>query len=278
MALDISDAFIKQFESEVHVAFQRMGSKLRGTVRTKTNITGDSVRFQKFSKGTAGQKNRHGNVPLMSVDHSYVEATLSDYYAADFVDRLDELKINIEERQLLAQAGAAALGRKTDDIILTAMDGATLTLTEGGTVGLATAASRSKIETVFRTFGDNDVPDDGRRYWQIGPTQWIDLLQQTAFASADYVGDSDLPFKGGAVAKNWMSFTFLQHSGLPKTGNIRKTFAYHSLAVGHAIGADVRTEINYVPEKVSNLITSYMSMGSVLIDPTAIYEVQAYEA
>ena len=32
------------------------------------------------------------------------------------------------------------------------------------------------------------------------------------------------------------------------------------------MGSDVRTEVNYIPEKVSNLITSYMSMGAVEID------------
>lgn len=38
MAVDINDAFVKQFESEVHMAYQRMGSKLRNTVRSKTNV------------------------------------------------------------------------------------------------------------------------------------------------------------------------------------------------------------------------------------------------
>ena len=40
MALDISDAFITQFESEVHVAYQRMGSKLRPLARNITGVTG----------------------------------------------------------------------------------------------------------------------------------------------------------------------------------------------------------------------------------------------
>ena len=34
MANTIDTAFIRQFESEVHLAYQRMGSKLRNTVRT----------------------------------------------------------------------------------------------------------------------------------------------------------------------------------------------------------------------------------------------------
>jgi len=35
MAVTIDQAFIKQFESEVHMAYQRQGSKLLNTVRFK---------------------------------------------------------------------------------------------------------------------------------------------------------------------------------------------------------------------------------------------------
>ena len=38
MANTIDQAFIKQFETEVHMAYQRMGSKLRNTVRS-TNVS-----------------------------------------------------------------------------------------------------------------------------------------------------------------------------------------------------------------------------------------------
>lgn len=274
MAMDISDAFVKQFESEVHTAFQRMGSKLRNTVRQKNNVTGTSTTFQKVGKGVAGTKSRHGNVPLMSIDHTPVECTLADYYAADFVDKLDELKINIDERGVVTQASANALGRKTDDLIITQLDATTNTITEGSTGGLTSA----KVTTVFEYFGNNDVPDDGQRYFVISPGGWTDLLGITAFSSADYVGSDQLPYAGGMVARRWMGFMFFTHSGLPVASSIRKNFAYHQTTVGHASGQDVTTELNYVPEKVAHLATSYMSQGAVLIDTTGVYEVQAYDA
>lgn len=34
MSTSIAQAFVKQFEREVHEAYQRMGSKLRNTVRS----------------------------------------------------------------------------------------------------------------------------------------------------------------------------------------------------------------------------------------------------
>lgn len=274
MAVDISDAFVKQFESEVHTAYQRMGSKLRNTVRTKNNVTGTSTTFQKVGKGTAGTKSRHGNVPVMSIDHTPVECTLADYYAADYIDKLDELKIQHDERAVVTNAAAGALGRKTDALIIAAMDGTSNTVSEGGTTGI----NQTKINTVFEYFGNNDVPDDGERYFVISPGGWTDLLGITAFSSSDYVGSEDLPYAGGMIAKRWMGFMFFQHSGLDVASNIRKNFAYHRTAIGHASGSEVQTELNYVPEKVAHLGTSYMSQGSVLIDTTGVYEVQAYDA
>lgn len=272
MALDISDAFIKQYESEVHVAYQRMGSKFRNTVRSKNGINGTSTFFQKVSAGSAAQKSRHGNVSPMNLDHSSVECTLADWYAADYVDKLDELKINIDERTIVAENAAAALGRQTDAIILAAMANRTQVQTEAGTTRLTVG----KINTEFARFGNQDIPDDGNRFWAVGPFQWVDLLGINAFSSSDYVGFDQLPYKAGMSAKIWMTFMWWQFSGLPVTTNIFRTYAYHRRSVGHAIGADITTEVNYIPEKVSNLITSMMSMGAVLIDTTAISEVQAY--
>ena len=115
LSTSIDQAFIKQFEEEVHQAYQRMGSKLRNTVRVKNGVRGSSTVFQKVGKGSASTKARHGMVPVMTIDHNPVECQLLDFYAGDWVDRLDELKINIDERQVVANAGAFALGRKTDE-------------------------------------------------------------------------------------------------------------------------------------------------------------------
>ncbi len=64
MSTTIDQAFIKQFEREVHEAYQRQGSKLRNTVRTISNVNGSSAVFQKVGKGTASTKSTHGMVPV----------------------------------------------------------------------------------------------------------------------------------------------------------------------------------------------------------------------
>lgn len=265
MANTIDQAFIKQFETEVHLAYQRMGSKIRNTVRT-SNVTGSTARFQKIGTGSASTKSRNGNVTAMELTHTNVEVTMADYYAAEYIDKLDELKININERQAVAQSAAAALGRKTDDIITTAMDaGANATQIADVTGALV----KADLLTLFQTFGSADIPEDGQRYLAMSPAGFADLFNITEFASSDYVGPQNLPFAGGITMKEFLGFKIYSTSAV--AGG--KNFAYHTSAVGLGVNADVTTEINYVAEKVSHLATSMMSMGAVVINSNGVYEV-----
>ena len=266
MTATIDQAFVKQFEAEVHMAYQRMGSKLKPMVRNVNGVKGNTVQFQKVAKGSASTKARHAEVVAMNSVHSNVTATLSDFYAADYVDKLDELKVNIDERNIVAQNAAYALGRKTDEIITDTFD-AGATALANNSAGSTTGMNLDKAQNVFEIFGNNDVPDDGGRYWVVGPKQWSDLLDIDQFSRAEYIGEADLPYKGGMTAKRWLSFMWMGFSGLPTSGSTdRHTIAFHKSSLGMGVGSDVRTEVNYIPEKVAHLTTSYMSMGAVLID------------
>jgi len=264
MANTIDTAFIKQFETEVHMAYQRMGSKLRNTVRT-ANVTGSTVRFQKIGTAEATTKSRNGNVTPMELAHTNVEATMADFYAAEYIDKLDELKININERQAVAQSAAAALGRKTDSLLITAMDaGANSTQIHD----TSSAVEKADLLSVFETFGTANLPEDGQRYIAMHPKGFADLFLITEFASSDFVGDQNLPFAGGMTMKEFLGFKIFSTSAVAAG----KSMCYHTTAVGLGINSDVQTEVNYVAEKVSHLATSMMSMGAVVIDDNGIYE------
>tara|TARA_R110002126_G_scaffold259913_3_gene402892 strand:+ start:4638 stop:5450 length:813 start_codon:yes stop_codon:yes gene_type:complete len=266
MANTIDVAFIKQFESEVHMAYQRMGSKLRNTVRTSGNVRGSTVRFQKIGTGSASTKSRNGSITPMELVHTTVEATMTDHYAAEYIDKLDELKTNIDERQAVAQSAAAALGRKTDEILYTAMDAGANSTQVGATNA---AVSKANLLSLFETFGTADIPEDGNRYLAMSPAGYADLFNINEFASSDFVGDQNLPFAGGMSMKDFLGFKIFSTSAI--TGG--KNMAYHTSAIGLGVVADVSTELNYVPEKASHLATSMMSMGAVVINDNGIYEV-----
>lgn len=274
MSTTIDQAFIKQFEREVHEAYQRQGSKLRNTVRTISNVNGSSAVFQKVGKGTASTKSTHGMVPVMNLDHANVEVVLSDYYAGDWVDRLDELKTNIDERQVIANAGAHALGRKTDELIIAALEGASSQVIADGNVGM----TKDKILSAFETFGSNDVPDDAQRYCIVGWKQWSDLLSIEEFVNADYVGKDALPFASITQAKMFLGTIFVPHSGLPvDVDDIRSCFYYHKTAVGHAAASDVQTDVSWHGDRAAHFVNNMMSQGAGLIDESGIVVINCDE-
>lgn len=272
MSTSIGLSFIKNFEAEVHVQYQQMGSKLRNTVRTKDSVVGATTTFQKVGKGTASTKARHGMVPVMNVDHEPVECILQDFYAGDWIDKLDELKTNINEQQVVARAGAYALGRKSDELIIAELAKST-TVAGVNTDGL----TKAKILTAFELLGEADVPDDGQRYAVVGWKQWSELLNIEEFANADYIGDDELPWKG-TQAKRWLGTLWLPHSGLPKAASVRSCFWYHKTAVGHSVGADVRTDITWHGDRAAHFVNNMMSQGACLIDPNGVVALGCIES
>ncbi|MGE4280074.1 MAG: phage capsid protein [Magnetospirillum sp.] len=272
MSTSVINGYSKDYGAQVHAAYQRQGTKLRNTVRTRNNVTGAIAVFQKVGKGAASTKARHGKVPVMNVDHQTVECQLYDYYAGDWLDKLDEIKIEHDERAVLVNAGAYALGRKTDELIITELDKSTNYALDG-----ATGLTKDKVLTAFEMLGEADVPDDGERYAVVGWKQWSELLQIPEFSDADYIGDEDLPWKG-TQAKNWLGTLWMPHSGLTKSGSVRHCYWYHKTAIGHAVGSEVKSEITYHGDRAAWFCNNMMSQGSALIDTAGVVSLRCLEA
>ncbi len=268
MSVSVEQVFIKQFEADVHLAYQQMGTKLRGTVRSKSGVVGASTTFQKVGRGTASTKSRHGIVPVMNLNHEPVECILQDYYAGDWVDALDELKTNVDERRVVASAGAYALGRKTDELIVAAMNQSTQSVGD-----YSTGLSKDLILSALEIMNQNDVPDDGRRFAVVGVHQWNELLSLDEFVSADYVGDN-LPLISGGASKKWLGITWVLYNNLPLATSNRDCFMYHATSIGHACGQEVKTDISWHGERAAHFISNSMSQGAVLIDNAGIVRIK----
>ena len=277
VSTQIDAVFTKQFQAEVHEAYQRHGSKLRPTVRSKTGVTGSSTFFPKVGKGTAAAKTRNGSVPVMNLEHAQIECILQDYYAGDWVDRLDELKADIDERSVIANAGAHALGRKTDELIIAALDTATREAlgTAPGTTD-TDGLTKDKVLLAFEMLGAADVPDDGSRYAVVGWKQWSQLLAIQEFASAEYVGSDELPWKG-TQAKRWLGALWMPHSGLTKSGSLRYCYFYHRTTIGHAAAAEVSTDVTWHGDRAAHFVANMMSQGAVLVDDAGVVRMRAAE-
>ena len=272
MSTSVISTYSKDYGAQVHAAYQRQGTKLRNTVRSRNNVTGAIAVFSKVGKGAASTKARHGKVPVMNVDHASVECQLYDYYAGDWLDKLDDLKVEHDERAVLVNAGAYALGRKTDELIIAELDKSTNYALDG-----STALTKDKVLAAFEMLGEADVPDDGERTAVVGWKQWSDLLQIPEFADSDYIGNDDLPWKG-TQAKHWLGTLWLPHSGLTRSGGVRHCYWYHKTAVAHAVGAEVKSEITYHGDRAAWFCNNMMSQGAALVDPVGLVSLRCLEA
>jgi len=259
----IDTAFVQEFESGVHEAYQRRGSHFKALVRSRSGVKNKTT-FQKYGTGVATQKARNAVIPPMNNSHTNVSVTTEDWYAGDFIDDLDLLRINHDEMQASMNAGAYALGRKTDELIITAA--ATTTTTADETTNGATLAWAT---TCMVTMGNNDVPDDGERYGLIGWEQWGKLLALQQFSNSQYVGTDDLPFAMGTQAKRWMSIMWMPFSGFARSTN-STNFVFHRSAIGHAIGADVNSTITYEGTRAAYWAMNKMQMNACLIDTLGV--------
>lgn len=270
MSTSVDQSFSKAYEQEVKAAYQRMGSKIRQRVRSKSNVKGSSTTFQTVGKGTPTTKVRHGQITPMNVSHTPVECTLTDYYAGDWVDKLDEAKVNHDERRVLVEAGAAALGRKTDELIVTALDGTSNVVPHG-----SAAFTLAKIMTAMEALGDNDVFEDGRMTAIVPWREWTALLQIEQFASSDFAGDS-YPMLKGSESRLFLGTVWMPHSGLEPlvSGNVSKSYWFGRDAIGHASGVDITSDITWHGDRAAWFVNNMMSQGAVLIDGNGVVEIQ----
>lgn len=284
MSTSIDQAFIGDYNADVHLVFQREGSMLRPAVFTKDNIVGSTAYFEKLGTGTATTKSRHGEITPMNATHTQPSCTIVDFYAGDFVDLLDEAKTNIDARMAYAKSGAYALGRKADSQITTEMD-----TTSQSTVTLTVtsyAAIQGSLLTFVEALDSNSVPNDGQRYGALTPRMWMQAMTVESFASADYVGANGLPFTTGAPGhqkwKDWLGVKWCMHPGLPGKGTATaKCFVWHKSAIGYATGkhagniasnSQVSADITWQGTRAAHFVNHMMSGEACLIDDTGVIE------
>ena len=287
MSTSIDTSFVRQYERDVHMIFQREGGYLRPTVRMKTDVRGSSTTFQKIGKGVATTKARHGVVTPMNQDHTAIQCTLEDFYAPDYVDKLDEAKVNHDERMAIAKGGAWALGRKVDDQIITVLD--TTSESEVTVTVTSSAAVRNGLLEAVEALVDNDVANDGAIYALLTPRLWSQAMTVEEFASSDYVGANGQSFvdgfQGQGKWKDWMNVKWAYHTALPGKGTgTAKSFVWHKNAVGFATGAHpnnaangeaVGADVWWDGNRQAHLITHSMSGGACLIDTTGVIEMNS---
>jgi hypothetical protein len=277
MAVAISNAFVQMFDAEVKQAYQGARA-LAGLTRERTNVEGNQVKFPKIGKGTATVRVPQTDVTPLSVSYNQVTASMTDYIAAEYSDIFQQQKVNFDERRELVEVCASSIGRRMDQIVLDALNASSTSLTVATTVGGAgTNLNIEKLIEAKKLMDTNNVPSEGR-CMVIHANSLAGLLGETEIQSIDF--NTVRSLVSGEI-DTFLGFKFVQigdrdEGGLP-IPSTRTCFAFHRDAVGMGIGMNQRSEINYVPEKTSFLVSSMFSAGAIAIDDEGIVKISCTE-
>lgn len=279
MAVSLSTNFVTLFDAEVKQAYAAE-QQLAGTCRTRTGVVGSTVQFPLIGKGVAGIRIPQTDVTPLNIAHTNVTATLSDFAAPEYTDIFDQTHVNYEERSELVQVVAGAIGRRADQIKLDAMVAATPTATVSNDIGGTDSnLNVAKIREAKRQLDGNNVPT-ADRFFLMSADGLANLLSETEISSSDF--NTVKALVNGQV-NTFLGFTFIMmgdrdEGGLTIDGSSDRTsFAWHKDAMGYAESMAQSTEINYVAEKTSWLVTGKLSAGAVAIDPEGLVEITTRE-
>ena len=284
MATTLSPAFVTLFEAEVHQAYQGSAT-LRNVARMRTGVEGSTAKFPILAKGSASVRTPSTDVVPLNATFSSVTATLTDYVASEYSDIFNQAKINFDERQELAKLVGNAIGRREDQIIIDALIAGSAGTTVANTVVTSGSASASdlnvgKIIDAKKALDAKSVPAEGR-HLIIHANSLASLLADERAVSSDFAQIQALT--RGEV-NQFLNFTIhmigdRDEGGLPKDGsNDRTCLAFHQSAIGCAVGIPPKTEVNYIPEKTSFLVTAMYSAGAIVIDANGLVDITCRES
>jgi hypothetical protein len=283
MALQISNAFVTLFDSEVKQAYQAQRA-LAGLTRERTNVEGSTVKFPKIGKGSASVRVPQTDVVPLNVTYSQVTATMTDYIAAEYSDIFHQQRVNFNERQELVQVVSGAIGRRMDQVIIDALVAASSTGTvantvaDDGSTGSASNLNVGKLRAAKKVLDAKNVPMEGRTI-VLHANNLSALLGLTSVTSSDF--NTVKALVTGEV-DTFLGFKFVtvgdrDEGGLPVASSVRTVFAFHRDAVGMAIGLNQTSRVDYIAEKTSFLVASMFSAGSVAIDSDGIVKISCTE-
>jgi len=288
----VSNAFIQMWSDDVTHLAQQKASKLQGAVRTVRGVVGSQYKFHTLGKG-GYIKNKLRNADILPMSdsasfsppshgdsytgstaaHATVAATMNSFVTGEYIEDIDQLRTNVDYKQSYQGAIAAALNRAYDNELIETMDAAT-----PGTTVDATAAGLTKAKLIEAAEAMNlkDIPMGDNRILVISPKALTDMMTDTTLVSSDYVATQGL--QTGFIP-NIMGFNIVVSNLLTNTGasSSRACYAFDRNSIGCAIGKDITSRFDYVPQKVAHLVTAEFTQGCAVIDTDGLVQIDVAE-
>jgi hypothetical protein len=309
MSIEITEAFVNEFHSNVIHLAQQKGSKFQNKCRNESQ-GGESDFFDRIGAVDAELKTgRHSDTTYMNTPHSRRRVTTSPYFFSDLIDKEDKVKVlNSPESEYLI-AALNALGRGKDDEIIAAALGSAWSGDRGQTEvvlptsqkvaahdGTTTTGVGLNVDTLIRVafkFDNAEIDEEEKKYFAINSYGKMSLLAQTEVTSADF--NSIKALVKGEI-NEFMGFEFVKSERLPRsatnvtytvtdgtvaagTGTItaatsRRGFAWCHSGLLLSLAEDVMTKITEMPTKhYSTQVYAKMNIGATRMEEVQVVEV-----
>lgn len=277
MSLSLTQVQQTEFDELVKIEYRSRGFLLRDSIRLRTDVIGNTVQFRKVGQVIANPVGYQSVINIQDPGFSAQVATLQKYAAGTGVDEIQDLTVNFDSKRELAMLVAMAVGRRSDQIIINALNA-----NPGSTIAAGgTNMSYAKLRQVVQFFEANAVPV-GERYVAMSGNNLRALLADDHivsrfYTSNDAVVDGQLNYKE-LLGMNVRIIPDMTEGGLPLAGSIRTCFAWHKMSSGMGIGQDMRVEIHYLPQQTTWFINGLFFAGATVIDNRGVFAINADES
>jgi hypothetical protein len=284
---NITIAFVKQFGNTLNMLSQQKGSRLTNAVSLETGAYGEEEYFDQYGEDVANVKiARNVDVEYAVDDYKRRRVSFTDVYWAKLIDKEDKLAMLIDPTSGLMQAGAWAIGRKIDDMIIAAFSGTAYTGKAGGTSTSFTAANQiavgaagltiAKLISAKELLDAADVDPEEPRFIACAASQISDLLNTTEVKSADY--NSVKALVEGLV-DTYMGFKFIRTQRLALSGTTRTALAWAKSGILLAKRNDMNAKLDVIPTKhYATQAYASISCGATRMDEEKCVEIGCLES
>lgn len=263
---NITVASVQQYRANVEMLLQQEGSRLRNAVTTGAHQGKAASVVEQFGSATAQLKTgRHADTPLLDLSQDKRWVFPNDYEWASLIDNEDQLRMIIDPTSPYARAGAAAMNRAIDDVILSAIFGTNYTGENGttsetfgtlgsgtydvgvNTGGTASALNVAKLQGAIRILmtankGELMEPVFGA----ISSYEHDSLLKEVQVVNKDYSNSATL--EDGKV-KRFMGINFILTERLTITSGNRLIPVWLKSGMYLGMWKDIAAEISKRADK-----------------------------
>jgi len=260
---NITVASVQQYKANVELLMQQKVALIAPYVTIDGYQGKAASHVEQFGSATAQKKtSRNSDTPNLNVSQDKRWVFPIDYEWGTLVDKQDILRMIIDPKSPLAQAGAAAMNRAKDDEILVAFFGTNFTGENGTTAetfdtatyqvavnvgGTASSINVAKLQNAMRMFitankGELMEP----LYAAIGAYEHDALLKEVQVNNLDYGGSAVLV--DGKV-KRFMGFDFVISERLSISNGNRLIPAWRKSGMHLGMWQDIMTKVDERPDK-----------------------------